>query len=476
MKGNNQVNLSVIIINTNNINYTDLCIKSFIDNTLEFSDKELVIVNNGCSEDSYDLLKKYAKLDKVTIKAIEVNEKKSLAYCINAGVINSSGKWILYVNEDNIFPTDWETTYYSKKKKGYLISPNLIEPGKYIKVAKGFNEKDFGLDYKTFDYNGFLDYEKGIRSNKVMKASGTPHLMLKTDFMIVGGYDLVYRGVAMSDVDFYFKLRLNGVKMERYYSCGFYHFSGKSSRLSGESKTQTKEYTEEEKVNLTYFHNKWHTSPFSDINGMWWTLPVLTNGIDFKRFSLTGDKYVLNQLKKFSNFMKNTPYFDTRTECDIMFNYSMSKKPKKIVELGIGNGFSSVALLLCANASNAKLISIDIEGSTNAKELVKHYVGDTNNWISYTGNDLDIADEYKDVLKGIDILFIDTNHEKEHTMKELSKFSKLVNDGGVIFLHDSKSYEGVKHSVEEFLVKNQNWTFRQFDTQHGLVHLTKRRN
>ena len=79
-----------------------------------------------------------------------------------------TNEWFLIVNDDNVFPKDWDKRMmsdleYAKNFKfgdKFVMTPRQIEPtGPSI---FNFDIKDFGRDAKTFDYDGYCQYEKTI--------------------------------------------------------------------------------------------------------------------------------------------------------------------------------------------------------------------------------------------------------------------------------------------------------------------------
>ncbi len=187
------IDTSIIITNSNNGPYLNLCIKSLVDNT-DLTNKEIIVVNNGCTDDSEKICNRWMKKSK---SVITLNSKQPLGLSIasNVGVSYSRGKWIVMTNEDVVFPSDWEDTLLKHRKEKQMICSNVIEPGVDIPVSEGFTKKNFGTTHKKFNYNGFLKFEKSIRKNKRIKATNGPQVLSKKDYMIVGGYDPLFVGI-----------------------------------------------------------------------------------------------------------------------------------------------------------------------------------------------------------------------------------------------------------------------------------------
>lgn len=152
---------------------------------------------------------------------------------------------------------------------------------------------------------------------------------------------------------------------------------------------------------------------------------------------------------------------DINTLLKPMYELAKSVSAKTIVELGTRWGNSTIALLIYCHYNNKELnthlYSVDIEDCHVAISIIKA-LGLERYWTFTQINDMEYIKEWRDNKgnKGIDLLFIDTDHTYELTRKELELYSPYVNIGGVILFHDSTT-EGVKMGWEEFLIDHKNW-------------------
>jgi predicted O-methyltransferase YrrM len=103
---------------------------------------------------------------------------------------------------------------------------------------------------------------------------------------------------------------------------------------------------------------------------------------------------------------------------------------KTILELGIREGKSTIALLKAAYQIGGEVYSVDINSCLEARNVIeKHRLNDR--WVFIPGDDLKV--EWN---KPLDYLFIDTSHEYKQTIKELEKYEPCVKIGVIITLHD----------------------------------------
>ena len=106
--------ISVIVPVYNTEKYLTRCLDSIINQT--FSDIEIICVNDGSTDGSADVLKRYAKLDK-RIKII--NQKNGgISVARNTGLKNISGQYVSFIDSD-----DWiDIEFYEHLM--YLIDSN----------------------------------------------------------------------------------------------------------------------------------------------------------------------------------------------------------------------------------------------------------------------------------------------------------------------------------------------------------------
>lgn len=123
---------------------------------------------------------------------------------------------------------------------------------------------------------------------------------------------------------------------------------------------------------------------------------------------------------------------------------------KTVIELGTRTGVSTVAWLYGLEQTGGHLWSVDID---KRPDIGKH-----DNWTFIQGDDCSET-VFSRLPAQADIVFIDTSHEYQHTLTELSLYHWLVRPGGRIVLHDTelphpegvtgKAYP-VRRAVEEF--------------------------
>jgi hypothetical protein len=118
-----------------------------------------------------------------------------------------------------------------------------------------------------------------------------------------------------------------------------------------------------------------------------------------------------------------------------LFLESLPVRPSLIVELGVRGGESTFVLERVAQLYGAKLVSVDIEDCSR--------VSSYPDWTFVKEDDIAFARRFPDwcreqrIAVSIDILFIDTSHEYDHTLTEITNWFPHLSDRGKVFLHDT---------------------------------------
>ncbi len=126
---------------------------------------------------------------------------------------------------------------------------------------------------------------------------------------------------------------------------------------------------------------------------------------------------------------------DISSHLPALFCYAFLQNPRIIVEAGVRGGESTKPLYRASQLCKAQLIGIDIhpmwaKASYDAME----------NAFCLEMNDVDFANYYLNSPfknQKLDLVFIDTSHEYEHTLQEITVFVPLLGDHGSLLFHDS---------------------------------------
>jgi GT2 family glycosyltransferase len=214
--------ISVIIPTYKSPEILDLCLQSC--NEGQTNKNQIIVVVDGFYDLNKEVLEKWAGY----IDVLNLEQNVGLCRGTNLGVYNAQYDKILIVNDDNVFPLNWDTHLEKDYIKNSVLSPNQIEP--YPSIFPQFCIKDLGKSIDTFNLKNFQEYEKTLNDKIVDETGSTlPIFMSKIDYLKIGGWDENYELGMVADWDFFLKCQLSGLKMLRTYNCHFYHFASVST-------------------------------------------------------------------------------------------------------------------------------------------------------------------------------------------------------------------------------------------------------
>tara|TARA_Y100000385_G_scaffold45001_1_gene41677 strand:+ start:132 stop:902 length:771 start_codon:yes stop_codon:yes gene_type:complete len=236
--------ISVIIPTYKEPEYLDLCLKSCFEG--QVNNNEIIVVVDGYYELNKPVLDKYPK-----VNVLDLGSNQGLSVATNWGVYNTTHDYILVVNDDNVFPRNWDEKLTPFKQQGVVISANQIEPNP--SMFPQFIIKDLGKSPEEFDLEQYWEFEDTQYKQAELNGSTLPFMMNKYDYLAVGGWDVMYPSPHVVDWDFFLKCEYVGYSMKRAY-VNFYHFAGAATRKTRE---QSAESTLKEQAAHQFFTTKW---------------------------------------------------------------------------------------------------------------------------------------------------------------------------------------------------------------------------
>ncbi len=150
------------------------------------------------------------------------------------------------------------------------------------------------------------------------------------------------------------------------------------------------------------------------------------------------DKYetnIYNNLKKTKFIEKGcSQMWDNQQE---FLNGVIRKfKPKKILEIGVAEGGSSIIILnAIKDIKNAHLYSVDLNSNSQVGYCVRNLMKeDINKWTLYTGNI--VAKFIEEVGNNIDMVFIDSAHFEPGEILDFLIVLPFLREGAIVGFHD----------------------------------------
>ena len=240
--------ISVILPTYKSPDMLDLCLRSAIEG--QQNKNQIIVVVDGFYDLNKEILEKWSE----HIDVLNLEQNVGLCRGTNLGVYNAKHNKILIVNDDNVFPKEWDVELEKELKMGRVITPNQIEPSP--SMFKQFHIKNLGQDPTSFDLKLFWNYEESLPKKNIDRTGSTlPFAMSRLDYLAVGGWDVMYPSPHVVDWDFFAKCEYHGYEMIRVYK-HFYHFASIATRNSPEEDRISRQ--KEQQAHL-FFENKWGT-------------------------------------------------------------------------------------------------------------------------------------------------------------------------------------------------------------------------
>lgn len=236
MKKNPKV--SVIILNWNGREILDDCLKSW--KKVRYLAKEIIVVNNGSTDDSAEFLKKNYK----NVKVIEIKKNVWFAKANNIGLKHATGKYILFLNNDTTVTPDFLKPLVDDLEKDKIlgaVQPKIRQMGdsdRLDSIGSFFTSTGFLYHY------GYGQNEKEKKFNKRMEifsAKGACFLVRRSLIEKIGLFDEDFFAY-FEESDFCHRIWLSGHTIIYEPKSEIYHVGGVDNRQSSQAKIQFHSY------------------------------------------------------------------------------------------------------------------------------------------------------------------------------------------------------------------------------------------
>ncbi len=177
-------------------------------------------------------------------------------------------------------------------------------------------------------------------------------------------------------------------------------------------------------------------------------------------------------LPEFLQELIPVPEMDSGTNKFLWIIYQFACRAKNALECGVYTGGTTVPLAMGLKMNQGALVAVDRKGSNPLlMERVNRY--NLNNITFIEDNDLNFTLNKDQEL--FDIIYIDTAHTYEHTVKELFLFDKYMKKGGVYIMHDIIATAGVGliDSTEDYGYHNAKECQRILIENKGTKHISE---
>ena len=185
--------ISIIIPNYNGEKYISQCLKSIYDNVFDDNLIEIIIIDDCSNDNSIDIINKYAKKNK-SLKLIELNKNLVVSNARNIGIKMSKGKYLFFLDSDDLLKKDSLKLLLEYSKKNYDIvyfDYNIITNSNARKSDLVMDDKEFIINdnfnkdiFELFLYSYKLNHVWGelIKSSIAKKNKFDTNLIMAEDF------------------------------------------------------------------------------------------------------------------------------------------------------------------------------------------------------------------------------------------------------------------------------------------------------
>ena len=207
--------LSIIIANLNRADLTNDCVKSVMENTQDES-YEIIVVDNGSSIEQLEQLR---TMPSSCFELVRLNRNAGFGEANNIGVERANGKYIVFLNNDVKVTSGWASTMlevFSRCSCVGAVGPKLLFPDGSLQEAGAYILPDGGtVQLGKNAKEPPASYVNGIHVTDYCSAACL--LVIRRDFLNVGGFDPIFDPAYFEDVDL--AIRLRSIGLFSYY-CG----------------------------------------------------------------------------------------------------------------------------------------------------------------------------------------------------------------------------------------------------------------
>lgn len=232
-------NISVIVLNYNNMNVIRRCIDTILENNERYN-VEIIVVDNKSTDGSFEMLQQEYN-DKIKLYQ---NTKNGCSSGRNLGVSKSTKDYIMFLDSDQwVLHKYWLETYLQILEANSNIGGLGWAAGWFNKEGYSYNVVD-SFKYRYMPAIGLYRTDIGYL--------GTGGLILKKElFNRIDGFDLYYDPTCYEDTDLSLKIRNAGQQIAYTTYLGVGHLPHQTT------KSGTKEHDELIKNKGDYFISKW---------------------------------------------------------------------------------------------------------------------------------------------------------------------------------------------------------------------------
>ncbi|MCD7950502.1 MAG: glycosyltransferase family 2 protein [Erysipelotrichaceae bacterium] len=149
--------ISIIIPCFNNELYIEDCIYSVLNQT--FKNWELILINDGSTDNTYDICNKLKLLDN-RIKFISYPDNKGVSHARNLGIEESIGKYIFFLDSDDMIHYRLLEEMYHQAESSHadLVISNKHRPNEMRNEVDVFKSRNYNYQWQIIKGKELIDW------------------------------------------------------------------------------------------------------------------------------------------------------------------------------------------------------------------------------------------------------------------------------------------------------------------------------
>ena len=207
MSNNNLPVVSIVIVNYNGRRFLDTCFNSLLAVDYPQKQVEIIMVDNGSKDGSIQYMK-----DTFSSVKVVVNNQNNYARANNLGIKNSSGKYVVFINNDITVERNWLIELVRCAE----ADPTIGVVGSKILFKNGLVQS-LGLTHHVNFYWGDIgfhsrDCEDYVVKDEIVGLSGCSAMYRRECLDVIGGFDEDFN-MYLEDVDLGMRCRNKNWKL-----------------------------------------------------------------------------------------------------------------------------------------------------------------------------------------------------------------------------------------------------------------------
>lgn len=214
--------VTILIPNYNGRKWLEQCLSTVEKST--YPNKEILVVNNGSTDDSA----KFLKNNYPNVRVVEIKKNRGYAGANNFGVKKASGKYVLFLNNDTQVSSNFLEPLVERMEKDKTVGAvqpqirHMVQRNVIDSIGSFFTFTGFLYHYGYFQPHQEKKYQKEL---SIYSVKGACFFMKKKDYIYLGGIDESFV-TYVEESDLCHRILLSGKKIIYVPQSVVYHFGG----------------------------------------------------------------------------------------------------------------------------------------------------------------------------------------------------------------------------------------------------------